>query len=274
MGKVLNTLIIALLLNSIGWSQIKLNNKIYLTGDIDEDKQVLNISSNVNDLNDAINAEVLHSNQLNYSVASGNGNNVEINLPINPEQYIEGMSVYFKANATNAGAMTININNLGSKPIYKNVDEELEPSEVISGQIVHIIYDGSAFQLLSDINNSQCPTGFVRVNKDYCIEVDERAPASFWDAIITCGNIDAKLCSWDYWYYACQDPTISSELNNMTNSVWEWVDTGGNGLTGANPDANTANVVGETRCIDNWNRPIVNDSGDITLLPYRCCVNK
>lgn len=252
-------------------AQVTFGNKITLTGDIDEDRQVVGISSTPSSLNQAVNVEVVQTNYLKYAEAMGDGNAISIILPIAPLQYSEGMSIYFKANQNNSGSVTLNVNGLGIIPIRKNVSEELQQNEIISGQIVHVIFDGSSFQILSDLQKT-CPTGFVKVSNSYCIEANERTPANFFDAILTCASVNARLCHMDEWYYACQDVNASSSLTNITGN-YEWLNEGGNNYSIALTDANTASVIGESDCTDLFTGPIRLDStNDFNLLPYRCCM--
>lgn len=269
--RILLHLTILIPIFSVG--QVTFGNKVTLTGSLDEDRQVVGISSNPTSYNQAVNVDVIESNKLKFAEATGNGNNLIANLPIAPTSYIEGMSVYILTNNTNTGNMTININGLGIVPIYKNVSQEIEPNQVVVGQIIHLIYDGTAFQLMNDIREV-CPSGFVDVNESYCIEINERVPAVYFDAINTCGNINAKLCSFDTWFYACQDINASAQLVGMIGN-WEWLDAGGNNLSTAQSTINTAHIIGETSCTDNFTGEIkLSSTGNFQLLPYRCCYNK
>lgn len=253
--------------------QIESTDKITLTGELDEDRQVIGISSSPNEENQAVNAFVLQSNYLKYAVSTGDGNNVDINLNIPATSYVEGMALFVKINQPNTGNVQLNVNSLGYIPLKKNVSDDLLPNELKTNQIIHVIFDGNNFQLLSDTKNA-CPAGFAEVNDGYCIEIDERAPARFYDAIETCGSINAKLCSWDDWYYACQKVDISPALNDMTG-VWEWVDAGGNNYNPALSNSNTAHVVGETGCTNHFTEGIrIDATNDFVLLPYRCCYKK
>ena len=63
--------------------------------------------------------------------------------------YVEGTTFKFKANFTNTGAPTLNVNSLGAKTIKKNNDEDLLPGDIESGQIVSVVYDGTNMQMIS-----------------------------------------------------------------------------------------------------------------------------
>ncbi len=64
-----------------------------------------------------------------------------------------GMIVRFKANTANTGACSLNVNGLGTITIKKNKDQDLADGDIKSGQMVEVQYDGTYFQMLSQIGN-------------------------------------------------------------------------------------------------------------------------
>ena len=73
---------------------------------------------------------------------------------------VSGVSAYntgdmyaFKANTVNTGAATLNVNSLGAKTIKKNYNADLADGDIKAGQRVHVIYDGTNFQMLSQLGN-------------------------------------------------------------------------------------------------------------------------
>ena len=67
--------------------------------------------------------------------------------------YVTGQVFYFKANTVNTGAATLNVDGLGAKTIKKLHDQDLANGDIESGQIVAVAYDGTNFQMLSQIAN-------------------------------------------------------------------------------------------------------------------------
>ena len=272
MGKTLVYIFAFLLVPFIGESQVTISKDVSLTGTLDEDRQVLGVSSAPTDTAQAVNVEIIQSNYLKFSNATGNGNDISLTIPLLDYSYTEGISLYILTNNENTGNVTIEVNNLGVVPLYKNISDEIEPGEIANNQVIHVIYDGNAFQILNDLIK-KCPSGFTQANKNYCIEIDERTPAIYYDAIIACGDIGAKLCSWDDWYYACQDAQISLEINDEIGN-WEWLDEGGNNISTAQSATNTTHITGETGCKDRFTGPIkLSSDGTFVSLPYRCCYN-
>lgn len=66
-----------------------------------------------------------------------------------PTAYSTGMLIQFKANTTNTGACTINVNTLGAKSLKINKDLDPRDNYIKAGQHILIEYDGTNFQILS-----------------------------------------------------------------------------------------------------------------------------
>jgi phage-related tail fiber protein len=62
----------------------------------------------------------------------------------------EGLSVKIKFPNANTGAATLNINGLGAKVIQKSNGSALSAGNIKAGQIMHLVYGGSVFQLLGE----------------------------------------------------------------------------------------------------------------------------
>ena len=95
-------------------------------------------------------------------------------ISLNPAltSYTTGLVINFKANTANttAGAKpTLNINGLGAKQILKNHDASLVTNDIEAGQIVTVVYDGTYFQMQSQIANASGGgggTGITWVNQN------------------------------------------------------------------------------------------------------------
>lgn len=62
--------------------------------------------------------------------------------------YAAGQSFVFVAAGTNTGATTLNINSIGAKAIQKN-GAALVAGDITASDIVHVVYDGTQFQMVS-----------------------------------------------------------------------------------------------------------------------------
>ncbi len=59
---------------------------------------------------------------------------------------------YVKFANANTAAMTLNVNGTGAKPVKKFTTEDLVAGEIVAGSIHLLTFDGTNFQLLSDVN--------------------------------------------------------------------------------------------------------------------------
>ena len=63
--------------------------------------------------------------------------------------YVAGLTLSFVAAATNSGAATLNINNLGVKDLTKDGATALAAADIKSGDVTLVVYDGTRFQLIN-----------------------------------------------------------------------------------------------------------------------------
>ena len=85
-----------------------------------------------------------------YATAGGTADVLTLTLAPALLAYTAGVSLEFKAAATNTTGVTINVNTLGAKNIYKMSNGALGPLEagdIVSGGIYRITYDGTQFQI-------------------------------------------------------------------------------------------------------------------------------
>lgn len=86
-----------------------------------------------------------------YAAASGT-NAITITLPIAPSAYAIGQRFTFKAANSITGSATLNVNSLGAKTIKKVSDGSLvtlSANDIITDQMVTVLYDGVDFQVVS-----------------------------------------------------------------------------------------------------------------------------
>lgn len=65
--------------------------------------------------------------------------------------YVAGQTFKFKAATANTGSCSLNVNGLGAKTIKKNATANMATGDILAGQIVVVIYDGTDMQLVSKI---------------------------------------------------------------------------------------------------------------------------
>lgn len=89
-----------------------------------------------------------------YAADAGSSDAYAITLSPAPSAYAAGQEFRFKANTANTGAATLNVNSLGAKTIKKLNDQDLADNDIEVGQIVTVVYDGTNFQMQSQIANT------------------------------------------------------------------------------------------------------------------------
>lgn len=89
-----------------------------------------------------------------FAADAGASDTYVITLSPVPAAYTTGMLVNFSANTINTGAATLNVNGLGAKTIKKLHDQDLADGDIEAGQIVTVIYDGTNFQMQSQVATS------------------------------------------------------------------------------------------------------------------------
>jgi hypothetical protein len=63
--------------------------------------------------------------------------------------YVTGAMYSFIVQNTNTGAVTLNIDGLGAKAVLRNATDPIQAGDLVAGNIVVVLYDGTAFQLIS-----------------------------------------------------------------------------------------------------------------------------
>jgi len=92
----------------------------------------------------------IQKNYFSRGTVGGTGDAITLALPIAPASYTAGLGMRFKAGAGNTGPVTVNVNSLGTKNIYKITNGtigDLEADDIVSGGEYEIIYDGAQFQI-------------------------------------------------------------------------------------------------------------------------------
>jgi len=81
---------------------------------------------------------------------TGLANAYAITLNPVPISYAEYQTFKFKAKFANTGASTLNVNVLGAKSLVKDVNIPLIAGDILAGQIITAVYDGTNFQITPD----------------------------------------------------------------------------------------------------------------------------
>lgn len=73
--------------------------------------------------------------------------------------YTTGGKLRFKAANANTGSSTLAVSGLAPQTLKKNNDVNLVSGDIEAGQIVEVVYDGTNFQVISELGNQTAYTG-------------------------------------------------------------------------------------------------------------------
>lgn len=210
----------------------------------------------------ALNAGALLAGNYLYCQAAGtNALSANTNPPFPAP--VAGQNLLVGITAANSGAVTIAVNGSAAVAVVKNGGQPLEAGDLLPGMVASLVYDGSAYQLTNArrLARRDCPSGFTQVTELYCIEPNAHDTLYLDSASVVCGTMNARICTWGEWYFACtQQGTLG--LQNMGNQ-WEWTNSTANGVA-------SARVVGATSCTHAGVGPAYN-----TLArKFRCCYDR
>ena len=108
--------------------------------------------TDINDLADAVEEAFdlipdetrLERGTTNYVVAAGAGNAYTVSMPTTLGAYVDGYEVVMKANHTNTGAATIDIDGLGAKSLRRQYGEALAAGDIRANKIVPFRYNSTS----------------------------------------------------------------------------------------------------------------------------------
>ncbi len=107
----------------------------------------------------AVNPSSLQQSRLsnNYAADAGSTDAYAITSTVPIAAYVTGKRFTFKANTANTGPATLNVDGLGALAITREYNIPLTTGDIKANQLVEVVYDGSAFQMVSTVN--AVPTG-------------------------------------------------------------------------------------------------------------------
>jgi hypothetical protein len=107
------------------------------------ESQVANLTTDL-----AAKASIVGVQQESYTYAADSGAANAYVVALSPvPSLVAGLSVVFKVGNSNTGASTLNLNSLGVKSVTKSGTTALAGGDLVAGQIVTAVYDGTQFQL-------------------------------------------------------------------------------------------------------------------------------
>ena len=134
------------------------------------------------------------SEVINTGTAAGAGNAYTItNAPpmTAAVAYRAGTTFTFRANHTNTGNSTLNVDGLGAKELRKpGGADQLDASDILTGQMVIAVYDGTYFQIVS----AEAPSVIPPPLTAYTSEIQPLPVAGSWStAVHTIGSMPSDV---------------------------------------------------------------------------------
>jgi uncharacterized protein YjbI with pentapeptide repeats len=145
---------------SQAYGQVEVDKQIQMTGTAAGDRRITGLSNSA-DSTDAVNTVTIQKSRLTYKDATNTGNAYVVVLPVAPAGYTAGQVVTFKSATANTGGITLAVNGLPTKTVFKNVNVQLEANDIKAGQIVSVMYDGTNFQVISQLSQVSGFTGVL-----------------------------------------------------------------------------------------------------------------
>lgn len=98
-----------------------------------------------------------------YAVDTGAPNALAIAFVPPATAYVPGINFFIKLNNPITGATTLNVDGLGAVAVKKEGNVDLETGDGIVGQVLHVIHNGTNFQLVNTLASAPIPfvTGVV-----------------------------------------------------------------------------------------------------------------
>lgn len=237
--KALTIILVALLFHSMSFAQVRIDRRIELVGAPPSDRQVLGLPDDQAG-NAALSTAVEQAGSYRYAVATlDNGWEIELPSLLAPPE--AGTQFLVKVPEGASGSAQLSVNGWGPFPIVLAPNAPLEASDVPDGTVLSLVYDGTRLQVMNGTVHARrpCPEGLVQASEQYCIEVNERGPETFFEAARRCAEDGLRLCSWMEFYQGCIR-SGSLGLQNMIGNH-EWADSAMNEDT-------YARVVGRVSC--------------------------
>lgn len=242
------------------WGQVRSDRAILLEGATPGERRVQGIGDPASG-GDALNAATLQAGGYRFAEATGGDAwTAQLSPPL--DALVAGLRLLVLAPADNTGPVTLDVDGTGPRSV-EGAGGSLAAGDIAGGEVVSVVYDGSAFQLISGrtVQRKPCPGGTVAVYDLYCIEAVQHDTVDYPTAAVFCGSQNMQLCTWGQWYVACtQAGTLG--LQGMLGD-WEWTNSAGNSDT-------QARVVGQSTCT----QAAVTNGWDSEPRSFRCCFRR
>ncbi len=151
--------------------------------------------------------------------------------------YTTGVKLRFKAANSNTTAVTVNVNGLGAKSIKKNDGATaLVSGDIIAGQILEIVYDGTNFQMVSPVgtvssssivSTTSFPPEATLINGKFVASVSSN---NLTVALKGMDGNDPSASNKVYVRIGDTVRTVQAALSVTKNAATNWFNSGGSEL--------------------------------------------
>jgi len=129
------------------------------TGDLDIGSNRITLTADGTATQDVATINQLQNNAPAFQATdTGTANAYVIALSPAVTAYAAGQAFTFKAANASTTASTLNVNTIGTKAIKKLNDQDIASGDIESGSIVSVVYDGTSFQMTSQLASSATST--------------------------------------------------------------------------------------------------------------------
>lgn len=241
-------------------AQLDVPSRMVLDGTDPEDRQVTGLGDPISeDAGMSLNAARSGTTWTTYTSGSA-----ILQAALDPPlaAYASGLLITIIPDASNSPGAQLDLNGLGARPLVKWGGVPLDSADLIPGSPSRLVYDGTQFHLVGEVT-LPCPEGFSPVTNRLCIMDNSIGPATFFNAITTCGAMNARLCTFSEWAYACRSrPAFLPTVLQL-----EWVDDAANSASNAK-NVGVSSVTQEFGCEYGAN------ANPLDGYRYRCCRNR
>jgi len=213
------TLLPCCLIACAAHAQVRVDKPVVLTA-ADPAQRTVEGLAPAQDAQGLITLDGARSGRYHWGQASGTGMAIQLALTPPADAYANGMELRFLPVAPGLGPVTVNVDGLGARRIYRSDGLPVSAGLLVPGTVTTLVYADTAF-FLSGRAPSACPDGFLPVNGQYCIQRNDTVNVSYFTATRWCNDRGARLCSYGEYIHACTER--QAEMEGMFND-WEWID--------------------------------------------------
>ncbi|QQR85772.1 MAG: hypothetical protein IPJ76_14345 [Flavobacteriales bacterium] len=212
-------IIVPLISCAVATGQLTIDKPIVLTGATTNDRRIEGLGT-AHDITDLATLGDAQNGRLLFGATAGTGNAVQLTLQPPTSAYMNGLRVRWIGLVENTGAVTIDVDGLGARPLRDRAGLPLNIGALRAGQVVEVLYADSVFILTSG-EPQGCPEGYLAANANFCIMQNEGPELNWFEAAAYCADQGAALCTWDQFLFSCR--SLQGQMNDLFDN-WEWID--------------------------------------------------